>query len=120
VSRPTTDVSRFVQIAIGGLSGLTAVALILGASVADITTSTRHAAAAVVAAVTVSVAIIGGLVMAHYLSRLGCRAEQASPPSRLVMAAWTPRFTARSSRTVQPQTAAAADETCEGDYRCDW
>lgn len=64
---------RSIAIMFGVLSGLTAVALILGVFAGRLTTTTRDSAAGVAAAVTMTVALIGGLVVEPHLRRLACK-----------------------------------------------
>lgn len=59
-----------MQVVAGGVSGLTAIALILGVVVARLTTSMRESTAVVIAGVTIAGAFVGGFVAAPYLNRL--------------------------------------------------
>ena len=62
--------ARAIQIAAGGACGLTAIMLTLGAVIARLTTSTRQSAVVVVTGVTITGALVGGFMVAPYLSRL--------------------------------------------------
>jgi hypothetical protein len=59
-----------VQVVIGGVSGLTAIVLLLGLAAARLTTSTRHSAEAVMLGVAIGGGLIGGFLVAPYLSAL--------------------------------------------------
>lgn len=81
-----SGVGTAVQVVAGGVSGLTAIALILGVAVAHLTTSTRESTAVVIAAVTIAGAFVGGFVAAPYFSRLngkGIRNPHGEGSSRL-------------------------------------
>ena len=70
-----------MQVAAGGVSGLTAIALILGALVARLTTSTKESTVVVLAGVTIAGAFVGGLVAAPYLNRHHHRLSRTAAPS---------------------------------------
>lgn len=67
-----------VQIVAGGVSGVTAIALILGVVVARLTTSTRESSAVMIAGVTIAGAFLGGFVAAPYLNRLSRKSTPAT------------------------------------------
>lgn len=58
-----------LPVLVGGVTGLTAVVILVGIAVARLTTSTRHSAAAVVAGITFGGALIGGFLAAPYVGR---------------------------------------------------
>lgn len=59
-----------VQAATGGLSGLTAVLLLLGFMVARLTTSTRYSAGVVITSIAVVGGLVGGFALAPLINRL--------------------------------------------------
>lgn len=59
-----------LPVLLGGVTGLTAVVILIGIAVARLATSTRDSAAAVVAGITMGGALIGGFLAAPYVSRL--------------------------------------------------
>lgn len=75
------------QVTAGGVSGVTAAALMIGLAIARFTTSTRQSALIVVAGVAMAGALVGGFVAAPSLNRLawkdgtGDQDEGSSSPS---------------------------------------
>jgi hypothetical protein len=63
-----TQRARDLPVLLGGVTGLTAVVLLVGVVVARFTTSTRPSAVAVVAGVTLGGALIGGFLAAPRIS----------------------------------------------------
>jgi hypothetical protein len=61
---------RTLQAVVGGVSGLVAVVIMLGLGVAQLTTSTRHAAMLVIASFTIIGAALGGFFLAPLLNGL--------------------------------------------------
>jgi hypothetical protein len=64
VTRRTHDRSRTAHLAIGGVSGIVAIMMIIGLIIARLTTSTRNSAEAVVTDVTIVGALIAGFLAA--------------------------------------------------------
>jgi hypothetical protein len=61
------------QVAAGGVSGVTAAALIIGVVIARLTTSTRQSGIMVIAGVAIAGALVGGFAAAPSLNRLAWR-----------------------------------------------
>ena len=61
---------QVVQAATGGLSGLTAVVLILGWVIARLTTSTRYSTGVVLTSFTVAGGLLGGFILAPLINSL--------------------------------------------------
>jgi hypothetical protein len=59
-----------VQVVVGGVSGLTAVVLLLGLAVTRLTASTKDSAGAVMLGVAIGGGLIGGFLVAPYLNGL--------------------------------------------------
>ena len=68
VSKQMLRRARVAQVTTGGLSGLTAVVLMLGLAIACLTTSTKFSTEVVVAGITIAGALIGGFIAAPYLN----------------------------------------------------
>ena len=68
VTRRTNDRSRIAQLAIGGVSGVVAIMMIIGLMIARLTTSTRNSTETVVTSVTVVGALIAGFLAAPLLT----------------------------------------------------
>jgi hypothetical protein len=58
------------QVTAGGISGVTAAALLIGEAIAHLTTSTRQSSLIVVTSVAIAGALVGGFVAAPSLRRL--------------------------------------------------
>jgi hypothetical protein len=58
------------QVTAGGVTGVTAAALMIGEAIADLTTSTRQSSMIVVTSVAIAGALVGGFVAAPSLRRL--------------------------------------------------
>lgn len=70
VSKDRTRQVRLVEVVTGGISGVTAVALMLGIAIARLTTSTRHSAEMVIAGVAIAGGLVGGFAVAPCLNVL--------------------------------------------------
>jgi hypothetical protein len=70
MSKQRSHRTQVAQAATGGLSGLTAVVLMLGFVIARLTTSTRYSAGVVLTSVTVAGGLVGGFVLAPFINSL--------------------------------------------------
>jgi NhaP-type Na+/H+ or K+/H+ antiporter len=69
-----------MQAATGGLSGLTAVVLMLGFAIARLTTSTRYSAEVVLTSVAIAGGLVGGFVLMPFIN--GLVSSEASSEDR--------------------------------------